>query len=195
MTTVVVGGHSRKVGKTSVAAGLIRAFPGYPWTAIKISSHWHAGSPGNEICDIHEESSRAGDSDSSQYLTSGAARSYYIRVREGHAAEAIERLRPVLQSSPFLIIESNCILRHLQPDLYVMVLRWEVDDFKESARETLSRADALVVVRRDTEMQDLPPWSDFVREKAPGIPTFTTPDPRLIPPGLKEFMGTKLRLA
>ena len=35
---VAVGGHSRNVGKTSVAAGLIYAFRKYSWTAIKISS-------------------------------------------------------------------------------------------------------------------------------------------------------------
>ena len=41
MPIIVVGGHARNVGKTSVVAGLISAFPQYSWTAIKISSHQH----------------------------------------------------------------------------------------------------------------------------------------------------------
>ena len=42
MAVIVVGGHSRNVGKTSVVAGLISAFSRYSWTAVKISWHRHA---------------------------------------------------------------------------------------------------------------------------------------------------------
>ena len=41
MSLVVVGGHSRNIGKTSVAAGLIAALPHYNWTAMKITQHGH----------------------------------------------------------------------------------------------------------------------------------------------------------
>src|SRR6266550_816622 len=34
MSLVVVGGHSRNIGKTSVVAGLIEALPQYNWTAV-----------------------------------------------------------------------------------------------------------------------------------------------------------------
>jgi len=39
MKLVVVGGQGRKVGKTSVIAGLIRGLNSLAWTAIKISHH------------------------------------------------------------------------------------------------------------------------------------------------------------
>ena len=39
MRLVVVGGQARKVGKTSVIAGLIRGLSGLAWTAVKISHH------------------------------------------------------------------------------------------------------------------------------------------------------------
>ena len=39
MAVVVVGGQSRKVGKTSVVCGLIAALPEMRWTAIKLTQH------------------------------------------------------------------------------------------------------------------------------------------------------------
>ena len=39
MALIVIGGHSRNVGKTSVVAGLIAALPEYNWTAFKITQH------------------------------------------------------------------------------------------------------------------------------------------------------------
>ena len=41
MSLIVIGGHSRSVGKTSVVAGLIAALPEYNWTAMKITQHGH----------------------------------------------------------------------------------------------------------------------------------------------------------
>ena len=41
---VVVGGHSRNIGKTSVTAGLIRKLRDRQWTALKITQY------GNSIC-------------------------------------------------------------------------------------------------------------------------------------------------
>ena len=189
MTTLVVGGHSRKVGKTSIAAGLIKAFPAYPWTAAKISSHWHVDSAAEEICVIHEESNRAGESDSSRYLAAGATRSFWIRVKEDRIDDAVLQFLPILKSSPFVIIESNCILQYVQPDLYIMVLRNGIEDFKNSARETIGRANALVLVGRSSLS---PAWQNFVQEKIAGIPLFTTPDPAILPPGMIALVRSKL---
>ena len=41
MSLVVVGGQARKVGKTSVVAGLISSIGERRWTAIKTSGHIH----------------------------------------------------------------------------------------------------------------------------------------------------------
>ena len=38
---VVVGGHTRNIGKTSLVAGLITALPELNWTAIKITQYGH----------------------------------------------------------------------------------------------------------------------------------------------------------
>ncbi len=188
MTTVIVGGHSRKVGKTSVAAGLIAAFPQYPWTAIKIS-HWHGDYSAADIYDIHEERDRAGNSDTSRFLAAGASRSLWVRVRENGLEAAMKKLQPILESSPFLIIESNSILRYIQPDIYVLVLRYDVEEFKDSARDTLGRAHALVAVNYNSAS---PAWKGVPPEALAGIPLFSTEDPARIPAGLLDLVRSHL---
>ncbi len=44
---IVVGGHSRNIGKTSVAEGLIRALPEFQFAAVKITQYGHG------VCSNH----------------------------------------------------------------------------------------------------------------------------------------------
>lgn len=190
MTTIVIGGHSRKVGKTSLTAALIKALDSYSWTAAKISSHWHEDPPEGTSCVIHEEQTAGDTSDSARFLAAGAARSYWIRVREEQIERSFTALRPILQASPFVIIEGNCILRLIQPDLFIMVLKADVKDFKESARGILRRANAVVLVEGGPVS---PSWMEFVRGQLTGIPVFATSEAAVLPPGLLELVRSRLR--
>jgi hypothetical protein len=195
MTTVVVGGHSRNVGKTSVAAGLIHAFSKYPWTAIKITSHQHWSIPlsdsndKDKICDIYEEVDRDGTSDTSRFLAAGASRALWVRIKNDFTNASVQPLLPILQSNPFVMIESNRILRLLQPDLFIMVLRYDIEDFKESARSALKLADAVVVVNSNLAM---PQWKGISPELLSEIPQFATADPQIVPPELVNFVRSRL---
>src|SRR6266436_1909073 len=40
MAIIVVGGHTRNIGKTSVVAGLIAALPEMHWTAFKVTAKY-----------------------------------------------------------------------------------------------------------------------------------------------------------
>ena len=146
MKTVVIGGHASKTGKTSVATALIRAFPDRAWTVIKISSHLHNAEALPHGIAIHEERSNDGGSDSSRYLAAGAARAFWIRVDGDNDDELISGLAPVFAAGNLFLIESNRILRCLRPDLCIMVVNCDVREFKESARATLTQADAVVAV-------------------------------------------------
>jgi len=155
MAIVVVGGHTRNIGKTSVVAGLIAALPARRWTAIKITQFGHGVCSANgEPCDcetadhtiaISEERERASGTDSSRYLAAGAARSFWVRTRQGQLSEAMPRLRALLAASENVIVESNSVLRFLRPDVSLSVLDPAVEDFKASALRYLDRVDALVV--------------------------------------------------
>jgi hypothetical protein len=195
MTTIVVGGHSRNVGKTSVTAGLIHAFKSYPWTAIKISFHRHSNIPisapseKQDVCDIYEETNREGSSDTSRFLAAGASRSLWMQIKGDPSKDAVRQLLPILRSSPFVMIESNQILRLIQPDLFIMVLRYDIEEFKASARSALRQANAVVVVNPDSSP---PPW-EGISEILSGIPQFVTEDPQMIPAGIVDFVRLRLQ--
>jgi hypothetical protein len=194
MTVIVIGGHSRNVGKTSVAAGLISALGEYPWTAIKISSHRHANlapPPPNDaerFYEIYEEKKRDGSSDTSRFLAAGAERALWVRVEEEHSDRGMKQLLPILQSYPFLMIESNRVLSVMRPDLYLMVLRYETKEFKNSARGSLIQADAIIGVNPE----DVPPPWEGLSNILCDIPQFVTPDPRIIPEGLIHFVKSRM---
>ena len=121
MAIVVIGGHTRNIGKTSVMAGLIAAMPEKLWTAFKITQFGHGVCSANgEPCDcdtgshtmaISEERNQESGTDSSRYLAAGAVRSYWVRTRQGQLAEAMPRVRKLLAANGNCIVESNSILR------------------------------------------------------------------------------------
>ena len=57
-----------------------------------------------------------------------------------------------------LILESNSLMQFLKPSLYFAVIDPAREDFKESARAALDRADALVVRRPMESLVAAPPW-------------------------------------
>lgn len=172
---VVVGGHSRNIGKTSVAAGLIAATRELGWTALKITQFGHGmcSSTGEEChCAVEDpahpyaitrETGEKPGTDTARLLQAGASEAYWVRARIGALDEAVPELRKLIADRPFVLMESNSILEFFRPDLYLSVLRFDVDDFKPSSRYYLDRADATVVVKcAETE----PRWENW---KALGV--------------------------
>lgn len=154
MAIVVVGGHTRNIGKTSVVAGLIASLPQMEWTAFKVTQFGHGICSANgEPCDcetdahtvaVTEEHSLDSGTDSARFLAAGAVRSYWVRTRQGQLAEAMPRVRKELARAKNAILESNSIVRFLKPDLHLTVLDPAIRDFKPSAQYFLDRADAVL---------------------------------------------------
>ena len=198
MALIVIGGHSRSVGKTSVVAGIIAALPEFHWTAVKITQYGHGicsadGAPCDCATDDHswaltEECDRSGESDSSRFLVSGAARSLWLRTRQGMLAEAMPRLRQELAKAENAILESNSVMRFLRPDLYITVLDAATADFKTSAQEFLDRADAAVLHDGAIHVT----WANVSLKPVAGKPTFRIRPPRYVTPELVEFVQNKL---
>jgi hypothetical protein len=163
---VVVGGHSRKIGKTSTVAAIIRETSDFHWTAVKITQHGH-GAPS-----LTEETDAAAAGDSARYLAAGAHRSYWLRAAAGDLGNALPALREVLASSRNTILESNSILEFIRPDLFLVVLDFANADFKESTRRFVNEADAFVVLDGDCAP---PAWAGLV-------PLHTKPVFRVQPP-------------
>jgi hypothetical protein len=165
---LVIGGHSRNIGKTATAAAVIRSTVDCQWVAVKISAHRHGARDGRPFV-LTEEDGRNGRRDSAGFLAAGAARSFWLRAADQHLGAAMPALLALQQLSPNVIVESNRILAYLTPDLYIPVLDYAVEDFKESARRFFCRADAYVVVSRgDRE----PPWGNVPVEQIRRRPVF-----------------------
>ncbi len=139
---IVVGGQGRNVGKTSLAAALIAAFPEAGWTAIKISRHRH-GNLGPRGYTLARQR-RPDATDSGRYLAAGAARAYWLRTAAGGLRRALPALRRVLRARDHAIVESNSILDFIDPDLYLVVADPSMADAKASARRHRASADLVV---------------------------------------------------
>jgi hypothetical protein len=179
VTAIIIGGHARKVGKTSIAAGLISAFPNVPWTAVKVSSHRHSG-----VDEIYRETSRSGDSDSSRYLIAGASKSIWVQAEEDDYVDVMRRLLPIIQSDPFLLIESNRILSFIQPDLTILVLNPKIEEFKKSARNMLLRIHAIITIG---EAAAHPAWM-LPSDTLARLPVFSTSNPQILPKSFIDFV-------
>jgi hypothetical protein len=207
MPILVIGGHTRSVGKTSVVAGIINALPDFHWTALKITQYGHGVCSANgEACDcvtadhslaVSEERDRSGESDTSRFLIAGAAHSWWVRTQQGQLAEAMPRVRKILANAPNVIIESNSILRFLKPDLYLTVLDPQTADFKNSAQTFLDRADAVLVhsfENGEGEAKD-PAWKRVSLKPVLDRPIFKIHPPNYVPAEVVDFVRTRLSLA
>ena len=160
---VVVGGHTRSIGKTQLVCDVIAAFPEANWIAGKITQYGHGVcaqnghdcdcAPDEHICAINWEKHSDTGTDSARFLRAGARRSFWLRTKQGFLAEGMPLLRAALraadidsgQSPANLILESNTLLQFLKPSVYLMVLDPSKTDFKESAQLQIDRASGLVL--------------------------------------------------
>jgi molybdopterin-guanine dinucleotide biosynthesis protein len=198
MAIVIIGGHSRSVGKTSLVAGLISALPEQRWTALKITQYGHGicsadGGPCDCTTDDHtfavtEERDRSGESDTSRFLVAGAEKVYWVRARQGMLAEAMPRVRQVIARAKNVIVESNSLMKFIRPDLYLSILDLANADFKDSAREFLDRADAVIV--QNTEAS--PEWQGVSLKPVSGKPTFRITPPEYVTPEIVDFVRSRL---
>jgi molybdopterin-guanine dinucleotide biosynthesis protein len=200
MAIVVVGGHSRNIGKTSVMAGLIARLPQYHWTAFKITQYGHGfctadGAPCDCQTDDHtlavsEERSRTSGTDTARFLAAGAERSIWVRTRQGMLAEAMPRIRKELAAAGNAILESNSILPFLKPDLYLTVLDAGTADFKDSARLFLDRADAVLI--RATGRGLVPQWKNISPKVIEGKPQFVIEPPNYMSDDVVGFVEQRM---
>src|SRR6266568_8970436 len=195
---VVVGGHSRNIGKTSVVAGLIRKLRDRRWTAVKITQYGHGVcTHKNEACGCEAEPNHPfalseeyepGTTDSGRFLAAGAERSFWLRTPAGELARAAGTLRKILDHSENVIVESNSVVELVQPDVFLMLLDFSCEDFKASSMRFLDRADAFVVIDRGI---NAPLWADVAGGLWDAKPQFLIKPPKYAPPDLVEFVRSR----
>jgi len=200
---IVVGGHTRSIGKTQLVCDLIAAFPNEDWIAGKITQYGHGVcaqngencdcAPDEHVCAISWERS-ASETDSGRFLAAGARRSFWLRTKQGFLAEGMPLLRAALhdlegedQSTAVrVILESNTLLQFLKPSLYLMVLDPSEADFKESARLQMDRASAFVLRQPLHAADSAVAWKGLPLQLLRGKPQFLQREGEALPTGLLE---------
>src|SRR5258706_10175083 len=156
---IVVGGHTRSIGKTQLVCDLIAAFPQEKWVAGKITQYGHGVcaqngencdcAPDEHICAISWEK-RANDTDSGRFLAAGARRSFWLRTKQGFLAEGMPLLRKALQDLEDTeqstagggILERKTLLQFGKPWLYPVgldPLKAEFQGLREMRKDPRSR--------------------------------------------------------
>lgn len=196
---VVVGGHSRNIGKTSVVAGLIRKLREIRWTAVKITQYGHGVCTNRgEACGCEAEPDHPfalseeyepSRTDSGRFLAAGAERSFWLRAPSGELARAASTLRKILDHSRDVIVESNSVMELVQPDVFLMLMDFSCEDFKPSSLRYMDRADAFVVIDRGI---NAPMWQDVARGLWDTKPQFLVKPPNYVTAAVTTFVRSKL---
>jgi len=199
---IVVGGHTRSIGKTQLVCDLIAALPNENWIAGKITQYGHGVcaqngencdcAPDDHVCAISWEN-HANDTDSGRFLAAGARRSFWLRTKQGFLAEGMPLLRKALQDSgdenqatpTRVILESNTLLQFLKPALYLMVLDPSKGDFKDSAKLQLDRASAFVL-RQPAHSEESAGWQGLPLQLLRGKPQFLQREGEAVPVALVQ---------
>ena len=212
---VVVGGHTRSIGKTQLVCDVIAAFPEANWIAGKITQYGHGVcaqnghdcdcAPDEHVCAISWEKHADTGTDSARFLAAGARRSFWLRTKQGFLAEGMPLLRAALRHEAVspggqpanVILESNTLLQFLKPTLYLMVLHPAKADFKESAHLQIDRASVFILRE---PLQDVATsqgtaaiWKDVPLRLLIAKPQFLQREGESLPRGLTEMVRIALR--
>jgi hypothetical protein len=105
---IVVGGHTRSIGKTQLVCDVIRAFPRTEWIAGKITQYGHGVcarngencdcAPTEHVCALDWETRSDTGTDSARFLEAGAKRAFWLRTKQGYLAEGLPLLREALNA-------------------------------------------------------------------------------------------------
>jgi hypothetical protein len=208
---IVIGGHTRSIGKTQLVCDVIGAFPEANWIAGKITQYGHNFcvkkgkfcdcAPTEHVCAISWENGSSPRTDSGRFLEAGAKCSFWLRTKQGYLAEGIPLLRAALQECASevreepanLILESNTLLDFMTPSFYLMVLDPSKTDFKNSARHLLERASAFVW-RSSPEPGSGPkfPWPTLSSLALTDKPSFLQREGESLPRALREAIQATL---
>jgi hypothetical protein len=211
---IVVGGHTRSIGKTQLVCDLIGAFPDAQWIAGKITQYGHGicarnghecdCAPDEHVCALSWERDPATGTDSARFLHAGARASFWLRTKQGYLAEGMPLLREALaeQQDQFpdsprnLILESNTLLQFWRPALYLMVVDTTKPDFKPSARLHLDLASALVLRHPVSDSQSDSGlgafWGGVPGSILQNKPYFVQELGQAVPPGLVNLVAAEL---
>ncbi|NQT57562.1 MAG: hypothetical protein HQ557_01125 [Bacteroidetes bacterium] len=158
MKTICITAATSKLGKTTLIQKLIPCLEN--WAVCKVTTcvrHIEDNCPrGHEnscgICNnldlpyvlIEEETVIAfPETDTGKYVAAGAGKVVWVQARPESLAEALQEVLNLLTNVPGIIFEGNHVLKHLVPDLSIMMTA-KNGKYKQSAREVRDSVDLFI---------------------------------------------------
>ena len=178
---IVVGGHSRGVGKTALSVALVRALAPRAVVTVKVSAHRHGG--GHFAIEEDAETTLA--TSTGRCLAAGAARAFLCRCPDGHLHEVAALVRLLSSGGYDVVVESNRMAPLVAADLTLFVTSSDTPDWKVSSELCLVRADALVLAPGSVVS---PRVRDAVEMHRPGLMPVLRFDPTWCIPGLARWI-------
>jgi len=136
---LLVGGHSRGVGKTALVVELLRALHWPLVFTVKVSSHRHG-----VATVIHEDQTPSPHTSTGRCLEAGAERAFLCRCPDERLADAARLVRELRAAGSDVIVESNRMSALVEASLTFFVASDRISDWKTSSAVCLSQADAVV---------------------------------------------------
>src|SRR5205823_10304952 len=116
--------------------------------------------------------------------------SFWVRTAQGQLEKAMPSIQRRLNDAENAILESNSILKFIQPAVYISVLDPATEDFKSSAQKYLERADAVILHRSGIHE---PRWPGISLASASDRPVFVIDPPDYVSPEVVEFVAQRLK--
>lgn len=141
---IVVGGHSRGVGKTATIEAILRRQPGGRWAAVKVSAHRHAAAHETRPL-IEQDFIPDSRTQTGRYLLAGAARAFLCRTPSSQLADTASFIGRLRDTGFNVIVESNRLVDYVSPDVVLFTVAPAIADWKASSGVMLPRLDAFVI--------------------------------------------------
>ncbi|MBS3775922.1 MAG: hypothetical protein KGY70_12090 [Bacteroidales bacterium] len=148
---LLVGGNSRKAGKTELICRLLENFgKEYSIAAVKVAlygdrdifrGHYPQASEAGYL-EIKENNPRL-MKDSGKYLAAGAAESWFLVSITDNEEKVVQKIMEISNHVNLMIVESNALRSNLEPGIFVMVNKRGKEQ-KQSAKAVSSCADLIV---------------------------------------------------
>lgn len=158
----VTGAHSG-VGKTSLAALLLREMKGF--SAIKITKTELFTSITTDEKVLSEKGK-----DTSILKEGGANKVIWIRSTQRDLKDSLSQALSMLGDSRGVIIEGNSSLDFIEPDLIIFVMKEDLSELKPSGSKALEKADLIMI---NTGLSNLDSLRMRVMDINPGAEVFS----------------------
>ena len=155
--TIVVSGAHSNIGKTTLAADMLRSLPN--WAALKVTVKKESSCPRNSDCGVcdgfkgdfdivtERKTINQKGTDTARLKEAGAKKVIWLKSTFNGLKTGLEKALALLKGSKGVVIEGTSVLKYIKPDFTIFL-----DDKKAilrtTAKQARKKADIVINVSR-----------------------------------------------